>query len=131
GPAECVRFLTTAPQRSMPEPLHAIAKARQGAAVQGHTIMLIMPTQHRRHPLALILQSLMHALPKLPLQFIQLCLHPLAHRFEPHLKLSLRRCPANMRETQKVESFWFAFASLFASLRCLSAKLYQPSLFFI
>jgi hypothetical protein len=55
----------------------------------------------------------MHALMKLQLDFLKLGSHPLANRLALHHEVPVPVLPADMRESQKIECFGFAFTSLF------------------
>src|SRR6185503_4732931 len=123
------RFLTSAPQRPVPELGHMVDEAVQARTVERHPVVLIVPPQHRAHPFALFPQVSMHALPEFLLQLSQLRLHPLPHRLAKHREPPPSRLPADVREPKKVERLRFAFAPPLPVTRRMSSKLDQSSLF--
>src|SRR5438128_4830322 len=124
-------FLAPARKCVVPQVLDVVDKAVQRGAVERHSIILVVPSQHRSDPLALLFQWIMHSSPKLLFQSFQLRLHSLPHRLAHYREPSPSRLPADVREAQKVERLRFPLASTLPIPHCMPAELDQPSLFFM
>ncbi len=72
-----IGFLAASPKRPPPEPGHAKTEQRQRRAVHRHAIVLAMPPNHRRQPLAHFRDRVVQALPKEDLHLLQFGLQPL------------------------------------------------------
>src|SRR5947207_2131706 len=82
-----------------------------------------MTANYARQPLARLFQRLMHALPQLLTNGLELGCHATSHRPPKHDKRSLAGSIARVREPQEVERLRLAFAPPLASLSRIAAKL--------
>src|SRR5882724_4438386 len=75
--------------------------------------MIVEVSLHDRlEPLAGLHDRIMHALLECILDIFKFVPHPLADRLALHHKVPFPVCPADMRESQEIERFRFAFPSL-------------------
>src|ERR1700691_1457887 len=121
--------LAPPPQRAVPAPDHLSPKGVQTIHITGHCVIVEVALYDRPQPLPDIDDRLMPASPKLLLQLAELCRESLTNRLslddEP---AGLPGRPTQVRETQKVEHFRLALASLLPVFGGLAPKLNQARL---
>ena len=120
-------FLAASSKRPPPVPDHSITEKRQRRAVHWHAVVLAVPSNHRRQPLAHFRDRVVQALPKIVLHVLQFGLQPRAHGLTQNRKHAIASllC-ANMREAEKVECLRFAQPGLSSVLGRIGSKLQKP-----
>lgn len=118
--------LATPAKQAFPQGGDMVAKFPQRQAIKGHSIILVMPPQHRRQPLALLGDGHVHPAAQFLLDRLQLGPYPLVHRLPFDHKLPFAGRAAQMREPQKVEGLRLAFSPPGSVGRRKAAKLDQP-----
>src|SRR5690348_12057903 len=87
-----------------------------------------MTANYARQPFARLFQRLVHALPQLLTDGLELGPHARGHRPPKHDKRSLAGSVAHVREPQEVERLRLAFTTSFASFDRIAAELDHASL---
>src|SRR6266481_2977793 len=121
--------LAPASKHPVPVRAHSKTKAGQGIAITRYSVVANMPAHDRLQPLADFWNRVMHPPPQFGFHFPQPGLHPFTNRVPNHRKPSPLGCPADMRESEKVEGFRLSLAASLSVLRRMTAKLQEPGLF--
>src|SRR5271157_1309242 len=108
-----VMLLAPMDQHGPPEPHHPISEGMQAVRVSWYRVIVEVTLHDRLEPLAGERNRFMHAVAELLFDFLQFGPHPFAHCLALYHEVPVPVCPADVRESQKVERFRFAFPSLF------------------
>ncbi len=109
-------FLAAIQKRPSPEPSHPFPKDPQAVDISRDRVVVEVALHDRLEPLARLRHRLVHTRAKLLLDLLQFRSHTFARRLALDGKVPLPVCPADMRETQKVERLGLAFSSPFPAL---------------
>ena len=127
-PAEAT-VLAAPRQRAMPEPAYPVPEQMQSRLVHGHAVIPDVSTYHRRQPLALFGDGVMHAPLQLDFHRIELGLQPLANRLPQHgVHSVVPLLHADVRKAEEVERLRLPFSAPLPVLDCIRSKLQQPRL---
>src|SRR5438093_2580781 len=96
-------LLAAAAKCPEPQPPHGATKGDESPTVQRHAEVADVPHYDRAQIRALLRDGLVHASPKLQLQFGELGLHALSHRLSKHDELSVPRLARTVGEAEEVE----------------------------
>src|SRR5689334_11605544 len=96
-------FLTATSQATKPLPDHLIPKLHQAFEIVGYCVIVEVALHDRPEPFPRFHHRMVHPLPQLLFNLLQLGAHALRDRLTAHNKMSLLVFPAYMREPQKVE----------------------------
>src|SRR5262245_40324184 len=96
-------LLAAAAKCPEPQPPHGAAKGDESPAVQRHAEIADVPPYDQAQIRALLRDGLVHASPKLLLQFGELGLHALSHRLSKHDEFSSPRLSTAVGKAEEVE----------------------------
>src|SRR5258708_12736192 len=113
-PREAV-FLAAPPKRSTPEVGHVMPERRERPAIFGYRIIGEVACNDLPQPVSLSWDSLVHSLPQLSLDFLQLCPHAVAPGLPVKLKGAPSRFSSDEGEAQASEGFRSADTALLAT----------------
>jgi hypothetical protein len=112
---ENAAVLTTARQRTMPEPADLETEEVERRSVAGYAVVTDVPTNDRAQPLSLLRDGVVHASLELGFHRAQLRLQALANRLpqDREIPVASLLC-ANVREAEEAEGFRFALTASLA-----------------
>src|SRR5579872_41345 len=113
---------------SVPVRAHGKAEVGQGITITRYSVVANMPAHDRSQPRAYLWNRVMHALPQFGFDLLQLRLPAFTDGVPYHRKPPLLGRPADMRESQKVESLRFPLATPLLVVRRMASKLQQSCL---
>jgi hypothetical protein len=121
--------LASSRQRAMPEPAYLMPEQMQGRLVHGHAVIPDVSTHHRRQPLALFGNGVMHAPLQLGFHRVELGLQPLANCLPKHGVHSVSPLlHTDVRKAEEVERLRLPFSAPSSVLDRKRTKLQQPRL---
>src|SRR5262249_7823318 len=120
-----VSSLTTPFEHAPPNPTHRQSKVADRYRIHGHSIVPHVASHRRAQVPTHLWKGLVHALPKLFFDLLQLRLPSPAHRLPQHRKLSLARLATAVRKSEKVKGVGLSLSSPASLLLRISPKLNQ------
>src|SRR5664279_5390002 len=127
GPSHSVTLAAT-PKRLKPVPPDLVTEGRGRVDVAWHGVVVQVTPQYPRQPASLLGNGPVSAPPKLNLQLLQLCSHPLLDGDAPEPETSVSGLPTQVGKAQKVERLRFPEPALSTVLRRETAELDQSGL---
>src|SRR3989338_693080 len=123
-------FLASTLQRFQPEPSHSIPEGDELLQIARHSVVTVVPLNHRLQPFTLLGHGLMHSFSQLGFHFGELASHFLRNRMPPDRKrFSLfSDSPTDVGEPEEVEGFRFPEITLLSVVGRKAAKFQNPRL---